>query len=244
MKFTDKNDFIVKNKNGAFLRRDYDLFLKHCPNSRLHSELKHANSFNKGILDGHMLFELLDKVSAEEILKNREIKPVESEERVIETLDTAEAVSDFLKKESPDVEYPASVLETLTGKTEGEILNFIEFGKLFIAQSEQLPAKEIPAAGENDREPEVKDAELSEKKSELESKEQELEEKESELEEKEGELTERETELEEKEAELEDKAAELETKEKEVEQKAEATKKAAEATTASKKKVSTKNSPK
>ncbi len=133
MKFTAKNDFIVKNKDEKFFDQDLKLFKEHCPNSRLNSDIKRVNSFNKRILDGHMLFELLDKVTPEEILKNREVKP---EEHVIETLDTIEAVSEFLKKESPDVEYPASILETLTGKTAGDIQNFIEFGKLFITQSE------------------------------------------------------------------------------------------------------------
>jgi hypothetical protein len=177
MKFTEKNDYIVKYKSGKFFQQDYDLFIKHCPNSRLHGDLKKVNSFNKGILDGQMLFELLDKVSLKEILENREVKFIKPEEKVLETLDTVEAVSGFLKKESPNVEYSASVLESLIGKTEGEILNFISFGKLY--QSEQSLDKGLPVEKLTEKE-----AELEEKEVELEDKEVELEVREKEVEQK------------------------------------------------------------
>jgi len=71
MDFIKKNDFIVKNKKKEHFEKDLELFKKHCPNSRLHIDLKRVNSFNKVILVGLMLNELLEKVSPEEILKNR-----------------------------------------------------------------------------------------------------------------------------------------------------------------------------
>jgi len=80
MDFIKKNDFIVKHKKKEHFDSDLELFKKHCPNSKLHDSLKRVNSFNKSILDGQMLYELLDKVSPEEILKFRgvseEIVPV------------------------------------------------------------------------------------------------------------------------------------------------------------------------
>jgi len=49
------------------------LFNKHFPNSRLHSELRRANSYTRPKLDGMMIWELLGKISADEILKNRKV---------------------------------------------------------------------------------------------------------------------------------------------------------------------------
>lgn len=86
MKFTEKNNFIVKHKSERFFEQDLELFRKHCPNSKLHSDLKRVNSFNRSILSGKILYELLDKVSPEEILNNRTKKPTE---QVIETVEQA-----------------------------------------------------------------------------------------------------------------------------------------------------------
>lgn len=72
MKFSEKNDFIVKNKSDKFFEQDFRLFKECCPHSNLHASLKRVNSFNKRILDGNMLYELLQKKSPEEILKNRD----------------------------------------------------------------------------------------------------------------------------------------------------------------------------
>ena len=74
MKFQDKNDFIVKNTSAQHFEKDLQLFKKHCPKSRLHSELNRVNSFTRKKLDGYMLNELLDKITVDEILKNRGVK--------------------------------------------------------------------------------------------------------------------------------------------------------------------------
>jgi uncharacterized coiled-coil protein SlyX len=86
MKFTEKNSFLVRHTSGEHFSSDMELFKVHCPNSRLHIDLKRENSFNRKKLDGLMLWELLEKVSPEEILKNREktageatVKPEKSE---------------------------------------------------------------------------------------------------------------------------------------------------------------------
>jgi len=71
MDFIKKNDFIVKNKKKEHFEQDLELFKKHCPNSKLYIDLKRVNQFNKVILVGLMLNELLEKVSPEEILANR-----------------------------------------------------------------------------------------------------------------------------------------------------------------------------
>jgi hypothetical protein len=72
MKFETKNNFIVKHKNGNYFDADLILFKRVFPNHRLHDDLRRVNDFNRHILDGKMLYELLNKVSPTEILKNRE----------------------------------------------------------------------------------------------------------------------------------------------------------------------------
>lgn len=127
MKFTDKNNFIVKHKSERFFDKDLELFQKHCPNSKLHSDLKRVNTFNRSILVGQMLYELLDKVSPEEILNNRANKPAE---RVIETVDTLDEVKQILLEQEIDLENTAEeFLLLLIGKTKEEILNILNFGK-------------------------------------------------------------------------------------------------------------------
>jgi uncharacterized coiled-coil protein SlyX len=83
MKFTEKNNFVVKHTSQEHFSKDRELFKVHCPNSRLHTDLKRVNSFNRKKLDGLILWELLEKVSPEEVLKNREEKPVETKGKVI-----------------------------------------------------------------------------------------------------------------------------------------------------------------
>jgi len=75
MKFTEKNNFIVRHTSGDYFAKDLELFKLHCPDSKLHSQLKRVNSFTRQKLDGQMLHELLDKISPAEILKNREATP-------------------------------------------------------------------------------------------------------------------------------------------------------------------------
>jgi hypothetical protein len=72
MKFETKNNFIVKHKNARYFYADLALFKKVFPTHRLHDDLRRANDFNRHILDGKMLYELLNKISPEDILENRE----------------------------------------------------------------------------------------------------------------------------------------------------------------------------
>ncbi|KAA6348450.1 hypothetical protein EZS27_004050, partial [termite gut metagenome] len=74
MDFIKKNNFIVKHRSIEFFDRDLDLFHKHLPYSKLDMELRRVNSYNRLKLDEKMLFELLEKVTPEEVLQNREKK--------------------------------------------------------------------------------------------------------------------------------------------------------------------------
>ena len=89
MKFTEKNNFIVRHTSKEYFSKDRELFKTHCPNSRLHADLKRVNSFNQKKLDGLMLWELLDKVSPEDILENREEKQADV---MIENIDQAKEI--------------------------------------------------------------------------------------------------------------------------------------------------------
>lgn len=89
MKFTEKNDFVVKHTSEEYFSKDLELFKVYYPNSNLHSDLKRVNSFNRKKLDGAMLYVLLDKLTPEEILKNRESKP---DDVIIESIDQAREI--------------------------------------------------------------------------------------------------------------------------------------------------------
>ena len=69
--FSEKNNFVVRNKKGDCFDKDLELFKKTFPSHRLNNSLARANQFTKESLDGQMLYLLLDKISPEDILKNR-----------------------------------------------------------------------------------------------------------------------------------------------------------------------------
>ena len=69
--FAQKNDLVVKYKGKKYFGKDLALFQKHFSSNRLMNDLARANDFTFERLDGQMLYLLLDKVSMEEILTNR-----------------------------------------------------------------------------------------------------------------------------------------------------------------------------
>ena len=71
LSFSQKNDLLVKHKSKKHFGKDLELFQKYCPSDRLMNDLGKATEFSFERLDGQMLYLLLDKVSIEEILKNR-----------------------------------------------------------------------------------------------------------------------------------------------------------------------------
>jgi len=74
LSFSQKNDLVVKHKAKKHFGKDLVLFQKHLPSDRLMNELGRATEFAFERLDGQMLYLLLDKVSIEDILSNRESK--------------------------------------------------------------------------------------------------------------------------------------------------------------------------
>jgi hypothetical protein len=71
LSFSQKNDLVVKHKAKKHFGKDLELFQKHFPSNKLMNDLARANEFSFERLDGQMLYILLDKVSVNEILENR-----------------------------------------------------------------------------------------------------------------------------------------------------------------------------
>jgi hypothetical protein len=211
MKFTEKNNFIVKHTSKEHFSKDLELFKIHCPNSRLHADLKRVNSFNQKKLDGLMLLELLNKVFPEDILKNRVTTP---EEIIIETIDQAKEI--LVKMEIDPKKVSEEFLSENVGKPAKDFQSIMEVLKPSLVGENKIltlsipPSDELPLAHELEN----KAQELDEKEEELTDKELELEEKEESLEEKAQELEDKEKELSEKEAELEKSSKKKETNKK------------------------------
>jgi hypothetical protein len=205
MKFTEKNDILVKHTSGEYFSRDRELFKVHCPNSRLHTDLKRVNSFNKRKLDGLMLWELLDKVSPEEILKNREEKPAEI---IIENIDQAKEI--LIKMEIDPEKVSEEFLSENVGKPAKDFQSVMEVLKPFLIGENKIWTLSVPPIDNNASDESPLAQELEEKAKELDEKEEELNDKELELDEKDESLEEKAQELEDKEKELSEKEAELE----------------------------------
>ncbi|MCL1942558.1 MAG: hypothetical protein FWF54_03290 [Candidatus Azobacteroides sp.] len=125
MKFSEKNDFVVKHKNSDFFCRDLELYKKYYPNSELNRELARANSHTSTRLDGQILFELLDKVSPGEILENRtrnenvELKPV--------AVETVEHVKELFRNAEFDPDkFTEEYLQKFIGKTLDDVKGIID----------------------------------------------------------------------------------------------------------------------
>ncbi len=71
MKFTEKNDFTVRHQGAQHFHKDLETFKKHFPHHALNTQLAKANQFSFARLDSQMLFILLDKVPASDILNAR-----------------------------------------------------------------------------------------------------------------------------------------------------------------------------
>ena len=88
LSFSQKNDWVVKYKSKKYFDKDLELFKKYFSYGRLMNDLARANEFTFERLDGQILYLLVDKVSIEEILKNRETR----EPAVLEQQPTTEVL--------------------------------------------------------------------------------------------------------------------------------------------------------
>lgn len=69
--FEEKNQIIQSLAGAKHFEKDRVLFLQHCSNSKLERDLKKANQFTYLDLDARMICDLLNHVSEETILMNR-----------------------------------------------------------------------------------------------------------------------------------------------------------------------------
>ena len=224
MDIIKKNNLLVKHKNGKHFESDLILFRRYCPSSSIHANLERVNSFNRHILDGQMLYELLDKVSMEVILANREgaTKEVPAEtvvdvEKKLESLREREAGIEKKEAELQAREAAIAAKEAAIAAREAELSANLTMGHdpllpadlpVITAADPQPPdADPIVIAAADPQSPTPKEAELEEREQELDDREAELEEKEAELEESADELEKQVRELEKKTAELKAAAA-------------------------------------
>lgn len=123
--FQEKNNLIVKHKNGEYFSKDLELFKKHCPGHALNTELAKANKFSYARLDGLMLSYLLDVVSIEEIIENRtqEVQP-KPESR------TEDAIRSLLIEkfglDAADLEALSEIIPLWSDKTDEEIISAVK----------------------------------------------------------------------------------------------------------------------
>lgn len=70
--FEQKNEIIIRISGSENFERDKELFLSNCSNPKLERDLKKANQFTFAALDARMISELLNSVTEQTILSNRE----------------------------------------------------------------------------------------------------------------------------------------------------------------------------
>lgn len=123
--FQEKNNLIVKHKNGEYFSKDLELFKKHCPGHALNNELAKANKFSYARLDGLMLSCLLDVISIEEILENRnqeiQLKPEPRTEYEIRTL-----LIEQFELDEADLEALSEIIPLWLDKTDEEIISAVK----------------------------------------------------------------------------------------------------------------------
>ena len=167
MDFIKKNNLVVKHKDANCFEKDLELFKVHCPKSNLHSQIKRVNSFNKHILDSQMLYELLDKVTIEVIINNRnapisDTLPIEGKPEII----LIEEKCIELKEKESEIEILKSALAAKDSEIEDLKSLQRDLASDLETKEEDLEMKEEEL---NDRE-----TDLDEKESELNAKEEEL----------------------------------------------------------------------
>lgn len=70
--FEEKNRIIIQIASASNFEKDKDLFFKHCSKPKLEKDINRANEFTFAKVDAQMLNELLNYLTLEEILANRE----------------------------------------------------------------------------------------------------------------------------------------------------------------------------
>lgn len=69
--FEQKNEIIIRLAGSEHFEKDKQLFFKHCSNPRLERDIQRANQFTFKNVDARILNELLNHISQETIIANR-----------------------------------------------------------------------------------------------------------------------------------------------------------------------------
>jgi len=144
LSFSQKNDLVVKHKDKKGFWKDLELFKKHFPSHRLMNDLARANDFTCERLDGQMLYLLLDKLSVDNILKNREAKEqAVPEQPLAENLsnEKLEELSNRLEELKDDVETNENDIYDLQSELEDKNASIDELHSKIEAIENKVPDK-------------------------------------------------------------------------------------------------------
>ena len=131
-----KKKYSIKEKQGWVAKltdidnfdADLDLFKTKFPTHNLNRDLARVNKVNKQRLSSNMIYHLLDVVSAEEIIANREAKSESGEQKPEEVIiENAEQAKEILKAVNIDIEneiFSEEFFAETIGKTAQEVVAF------------------------------------------------------------------------------------------------------------------------
>lgn len=114
LSFTEKNNLVVKHTGAKHFSNDLELFKKTFPTHELYTDLARASSFTYERLDGQMLYTMLDFVSIEYILKNRNSEATTEVDPPVAKTNLLDAVNQDGEQSTTDSE------GTATGYQDGE----------------------------------------------------------------------------------------------------------------------------
>lgn len=121
--FIQKNNLIVRYKSSKHFFKDLELFKKYFSGHPFINELTRANQFSYERLDGQMLIYLLDVLSIEDILENR------NQEKVYKNpTRTQDEIKDLLLEnniyiEEKDCEILSEIMPSFSNKTDEDIVD-------------------------------------------------------------------------------------------------------------------------
>ena len=147
----EKQDLVAKLTNIDFFDIDLDLFKTKYPTHNLNRDLARANKVTKPRLCSGMIYHLLDVVSAEEIIANREAKSESGEQKPEEVIiENAEQAKEILKAVNIDIEneiFSEEFFAETIGKSAQAVVAFAAqtfAEKLAAVQSETKPEETKP----------------------------------------------------------------------------------------------------
>ena len=149
LNFSQKNNLVVRHKNANYFGKDLELFKNKFPSHPLNNDLARANKFTYERLDGLMLVALLDIVSIDEILENREKEAQPVPEPRTED-DIKKLLVENFDLDEKDINALSEIIPLWLTKTDEEIISAVE--KLMGKKPEDEDTETNEDAGEGSEE--------------------------------------------------------------------------------------------